>query len=153
MAKISESKGRSDSNSGYARLFGSQQLGKLMSRVHAAVIRSGNELEKIIEAETPEMLKVTLDVILGQKSFFSTDTQVVFQARMPGAAGKYGETADTVIIDHKNQKILVIELKDGDTFDTKKSSGELESMINFANWIAQKTGLSGNLLLLLFQPG
>ena len=53
MAKISESKERSDTNSGYARLFGSQHLGKLMSRVHAAVIRSGNELEKIIEVGTP----------------------------------------------------------------------------------------------------
>jgi hypothetical protein len=72
MAKIEESKGRSDENSGYSRLFGSQQLGKLMSRVHSAVIRSGNELEKIIEAETPEKIKVSLDVILGQQSFFTS---------------------------------------------------------------------------------
>jgi hypothetical protein len=69
---------------------------------------------------------------------------------MPGAAGKYGETADAVVIDHKNHKILVIELKDGDTFDTKKSSGELESMINFANWIAQKTGYQASFYFCCF---
>jgi hypothetical protein len=36
-----------------------------MSRIHAAVIRSGNELERVLEAETPEKLKTTLDAILG----------------------------------------------------------------------------------------
>jgi hypothetical protein len=33
---------------------------------------------------------------------------------------------------------LVIELKDGDTFDTKKASGELESMTTFANWLSTR---------------
>lgn len=33
MAKIVDSKGRSDANSGYSRLFGNQQLGQLISRV------------------------------------------------------------------------------------------------------------------------
>ena len=47
MPKISESKGRPDENSGYARLFGNQQLGQLLSRVQATVIRTGNALEKI----------------------------------------------------------------------------------------------------------
>jgi hypothetical protein len=57
MAKISETKGRSDAKSGYARLFGSQQLGQLVSRVHATVIRTGNELEHIIESETPAHMR------------------------------------------------------------------------------------------------
>ena len=105
MAKISESKGRSDANSGYARLFGSQQLGKLMSRVHAAVIRSGNELEKIIKAETPETIKTTLDAIIGQAMLFPTQYQVVFQARMPGVAGQHGGTIDIAVFDHANRKI------------------------------------------------
>jgi hypothetical protein len=59
---------------------------------------------------------------------------------MPGAAGQRGGTADVAIIDNAQQMVLVIELKDGDTFDTKKSSGELESMTKFADWIAHKTG-------------
>jgi len=86
MVKISETKGRSDANSGYARLFGNQQLGQLISRVHATVIRTGNELERIIEAATPEHLKTTLDTILRQGGLFASDIQVVFQGRMPGIA-------------------------------------------------------------------
>jgi hypothetical protein len=140
MAKISETKGRSDANSGYARLFGNQQLGKLMSRVHATVIRTDNELERIIEAETPESIKSTLDVILEQTELSKSNLQVVFQGQMPRADGQSGGTIDVAVFDHEKRTVLVIELKDGDTFDTKKSSGELDSMTKFAEWIAQRTG-------------
>lgn len=80
MPKISESKGRPDENSGYTRLFGNQQLGQLLSRVQATVIRTGNELEKMIESVTPDELKASLEEILtGQNSLASV--QVVFQAK------------------------------------------------------------------------
>ena len=97
MAKISETKGRSDANSGYARLFGNQQLGQLISRVHATVIRTGNELEHIIETETPAHLKTTLDTILEQQELFANKIQVVFQGRMPGTAGQSGGTIDVAL--------------------------------------------------------
>jgi hypothetical protein len=142
MVKISETKGRSDANSGYARLFGNQQLGQLISRVHATVIRTGNELERIIEAATPEHLITTLDTILRQGGLFASDIQVVFQGRMPGTVKQGGSTVDVAIFDHPNCNVSVIELKDGDTFDTKKSSGELDSMTKFADWISSKTGYS-----------
>lgn len=51
-----------------------------------------------------------------------------------------GATADLVVVDHLSRHVKVIELKDGDTFDTKKSSGELESMSRFADWISIKIG-------------
>jgi hypothetical protein len=141
MAKISETKGRSDANSGYARLFGNQQLGQLMSRVHATVIRTGNELEHIIRDETPHHLQTTIEAIVGQKGMFPNSIQVVFQGKMPaGASGETGATADVIVIDHRYRQIKVIELKDGDTFDTKKSSGELESMTKFSAWISDVTG-------------
>jgi hypothetical protein len=57
MARIADSRGRSDENSGYTRLFGVPRLGQLMSRVQAAVIRTGNELEKLLEDATPEHLR------------------------------------------------------------------------------------------------
>lgn len=139
MAKISDSKGRSDENSGYARLFGDQQLGQLMSRVQAAVIRTGNELEHLLENETPVHLKADLDSILaGQKPL--SNIQVVFHAKMPARGDERGEQADIVIFDHGHKKAMVIELKDGDTFDTKKSSGELDSMTTFSKWLERKIG-------------
>jgi hypothetical protein len=140
MAKISETKGRVDANSGYTRLFGDQQLGQLVSRVHATVIRTGNELERIIEIETPAELKTTLEHILNQDELFKSDLQVVYRCKMPGISGGFGGTIDLAVFDHAKQKVIIIELKDGDTFDTKKASGELVSMIKFADWITERTG-------------
>jgi hypothetical protein len=138
MPKISDSKGRPDENSGYARLFGNQQLGQLLSRVQATVIRTGNELEKLIESETSDELKTDLeDILAGQQSF--SKTQVVFQAKMPPQVNSRGETADIVIFDHAEKSARIIELKDGDTFDTKKASGELASMEVFAKWLSSRT--------------
>jgi hypothetical protein len=137
MPKISASKGRPDDNSGYARLFGNQQLGQLMSRVQATVIRSGNELEKLIESETPNELKASLEEILtGQISF--SEVQVVFQAKMPPQVNVRGGTADIVIFNHREKTAKIIEVKDGDTFDTKKASGELASMEIFAKWLSSR---------------
>ena len=70
MPKITDSKGRSDENSGYARLFGNQQLGQLMSRIQATVIRTGNELEHLIEQEMPDEMKANSDVILGGQNIY-----------------------------------------------------------------------------------
>lgn len=134
MPKIADSKGRSDENSGYARLFGNQQLGQLMSRIQATVIRTGNELEHILEQETPDELKANLEDVLAGQNTYST-IQVVYQAKMPPQGKHRGEKADIVFFDHSHKNAMVIELKDGDTFDTKKSSGELESMTTFSNWI------------------
>jgi hypothetical protein len=135
MPKISESKGRPDENSGYARLFGNQQLGQLLSRVQATVIRTGNELEKLIESETSDDLKTTLEVVLSEQQSFS-NVQVVFQAKMPPQIDSRGEKADIVVFDHTERTAKIIELKDGDTFDTKKASGELASMEVYAKWLS-----------------
>ena len=143
MPKISESKGRPDENSGYTRLFGNQQLGQLLSRVQAAVIRTGNELEKLIESETPDELKAGLeDILNGQQAF--SNIQVVFQARMPPQVDTRGETADIVIFDHAEKTAKIIELKDGDTFDTKQASGELASMEIFAKWLSSRIDYKAN---------
>ena len=139
MPKISESKGRPDENSGYSRLFGNQQLGQLLSRVQATVIRTGNELEKLIEREISDEIKAVLeDILMGQQS--SSKTQVVFQARMPPQVDIRGGTADIVVFEHTEKAAKIIELKDGDTFDTKKASGELASMEIFAKWLSARTG-------------
>ena len=149
MPKIADSKGRPDENSGYARLFGNQQLGQLLSRVQATVIRTGNELERLIEQETPDEMKANLDdILVGQNTY--SPIQVVFQATMPAVDEVRGEKADILVFDHQERNIRVIELKDGDTFDTKKSSGELASMTTFANWLKARLGYEANYFLCPF---
>jgi hypothetical protein len=138
MAKIADSEGRSDPNSGYVRLFGNIRLGLLFSRVHATVIRSGNELEDILEDSTPGEYLATLDEIAeGQSSLIGDPVhRVIFKPKIPGSQG------DIVIVDHEQQAAQVIELKNGDTFDTKKAEGELASMSGLARWIEEKTNYS-----------
>lgn len=133
MPKISDSKGRSDENSGYARLFGNQQLGQLMSRVQATVIRTGNELENFLEKETPNWIKTDFaSALYGMLPL--PDIQVVFQAKMPPFGEDRGEKTDIVVIKHAKKNAFVVELKDG----------ELKIMTRFASWLAEKTGYITN---------
>jgi len=44
------------------------------------------------------------------------------------------------MIDKHSQTALVVELKDGDTCDTKKAQGELESMTILGSWVGDNTG-------------
>jgi hypothetical protein len=107
-----------------------------MSRVQAAVIRAGNELEAIVETLTPANHKATLEDAIARSHSLSTvlepSRQVVYKPRMPGTAESKGGQADVAVFDHAARTVLVIELKDGDTFDTKKASGELANMVQFA---------------------
>jgi hypothetical protein len=53
MAKIRDTKGRDEGGSGYVRLLGNEELGVLLSKTHATVIRNGNELEHLIAERCP----------------------------------------------------------------------------------------------------
>ena len=141
MPKIQDSQGRVDENSGYTRLFGVPELGALFSRVQATVIRSGNELEHIIEQRT------SIPKDLPQEKVFSLckakqlkSKQAVFSPNMPKKDKDPGEKADLIYFDPDQKKALVIEIKDGDTFDTKKANGELRSLQAFTQWVANETG-------------
>ncbi|MBI2331192.1 MAG: hypothetical protein HYU84_03335 [Chloroflexi bacterium] len=136
MAKIIESKGRADENSGYSRLFGNQALGQLISRVQATVIRTGNELEKLLKGEVPSDRVSTMDGVV--RGFRISNNEIIFQAAMPRVADAPGAKADIVIVDHNARKLYLVELKDGDTFDTKKAAGELASMQKMATWLEEQ---------------
>ena len=58
---------------------------------------------------------------------------------MPAIGISRGEVADILIFDHERERAMMIELIDGDTFDIKKSSGELDSMNNLTNWLSNST--------------
>lgn len=130
MAKIEESKpGRKDGN--YTRIFGDARLGALISRIHATSIRNGNELEKLIIAGTNHISD--LDSYLKNfkhKGVFLAPKKAVKASKKIGS--KQAEP-DFMIFAERGGKphCYIVELKDGDAFDTKKSAGELESMENF----------------------
>lgn len=124
MPRIQDTKGRQDENSGYVLLLGNTCLGLLISRVHATVIRTGNELERLLESVTPSNLMTELaDAISRAENRSATGVNVVFSPKIKNPSSGHGITGDIVVFDYTNNKLSVIEVKDGDTFDTKESLG------------------------------
>jgi len=151
LALISETAGREDNKSGYVRLFGHTHLGKLMSRVHATVIRSGNELERLLEHATPQHLRVDLpDAIRRANNPESKGLSVVFRPRLKMAPGRPNITGDVVVLNHDRKEVSIIEVKDGDTFDTKKASGERASLQASADQLHRETGYTPSIFFCSF---
>jgi len=117
MALISNAKGRGEDEtpSGYERLFGNRQLGMLMSKVQSAVISTGNELESMIANEIKDTKGISIQKINKENRVFK------------GIKDGHDIIIDCVI--EKDGNIRLIEIKDGDTFDTKKVAGEVASLI------------------------
>lgn len=136
MAKIEKSKGRK--GGGYERLFGNEDLGHLISRVQAAVISSGTELERIIKREVD--LIDDLDKFLEQE--IMQEGVLLAEKRQLKNSKKLGSTVaepDFVVFRRREgrQRCHVIELKDGDNFDTKKSAAEQIALHTFISQNAQ----------------
>jgi hypothetical protein len=125
MAKLKEAKGRSEEEtaSGYERLFGNHEMGLLLSKCHATVISSGNELEKILTNKIKSKGISTKGISIGD---INRDNRI-FKKAKKDLKGKFHDIKVDVVIE-KNGRIKLIELKDGDTFDVKKVAGELESL-------------------------
>lgn len=137
MVRIAQGKpGRRDG--GYARMFDDAALGALISQIHATSIRAGTELEHIVQRESAANGTAIedLDVFLqnGQDGVFLAAKPVIRKSsaiRFPDAEPDY-----LVFIRQGVQRLCyVLELKDGDQFDTKKSSGEVASLTRFATTV------------------
>jgi len=117
MALISKAKGRKaeETPSGYERLFGNRALGMLISKVQSAVISTGNELEGILASKIKNPQGISIQNINKENRIFK------------GIKNGHDIIIDCVI--EKSGKIMLIEIKDGDTFDTKKVAGEIESLL------------------------
>lgn len=137
MATIERIKGRREnqSPSGYTRLFGNPELGNLMSKIQGAVIASGTELEKLIW----ERVKQIDDFDDFISHFVKENRTGVWVAKKSQVkTSKYINThyePDFLAFDLIRHICYVIEVKDGDQFDTKKSHGESVVLHEFANSI------------------
>lgn len=144
--KIRNQKGRKDGNSGYTRVFNNSELGDLISKIQATVISNGNELEKIILSQTntiddlnlfiekAEIGEISNGVFVCSKKNIKTSN---FAVKNP-LDNKGIEPDLLVFIVEKHRICKIIELKDGDTFDTKKAAGEREHLITFSKEFGRK---------------
>jgi hypothetical protein len=130
MALIEHRKGRDDG--GYTRLFGDPLLGRLMSRVQGAVIASGSELERFVIEHTNTLDDVDgfLDMDVIPEGVFVAPKRILKKSKLIDYADV---EPDFVVFERKGKRhhCYLIELKDGDTFDTKKAAGERESLNRF----------------------
>lgn len=136
MALIENAKGRKE-GSGYERLFGDNQLGYLLSRIQATVISTGIELEKMIVGLSNRIEDV--DTFLSEQKL-SNGTFLISKSAIKKSKLKSNLEPDILIfkIDAKKQHCYIIELKDGDAFDTKKSQSEKDLLLKFQNHISSK---------------
>lgn len=132
MAKIEDSRPKGTSR-GYHRLFGNDEMGDLMSKVHSAQIRTGNELEKMIKERITPI--GDLNVFLGRDTlpngiFLATKKEIKRCTEL----NINDKNPDFIIFKHRdgNQHCYIVELKDGHVFDTKKVLGERETLYKFA---------------------
>lgn len=129
MALISMAKGRREDEtpSGYERLFGNRQLGMLISKVQSAVISTGNELEGMLASQIKDTKGISIQKINKEDRVFK------------GIKDGHDIIIDCVIT--KNGKFMLIEIKDGDTFDTKKVAGEVASLITAKTHLIEHNNL------------
>ena len=122
--KIRNSKGRKDENSGYIRLFNNIKLGQLLSKSQATVISNGNELEKLILLNTNNIPNLDIfieDVTENRKDdgVYVCEKKVLKKSTLTIPKHE----PDLLIFMVQNRRVCkIIELKDGDSFDTKKNS-------------------------------
>lgn len=133
--KIKNAKGRKDgNNSAYTRVFGNEKLGILMSKVQATVISNGSELERIILSKTNRI--ENLEQFIDDATCRKQSDGVFVCPKNILKKSKYaikGMEPDLLIFVVQMKNICkVIELKDGDNFDTKKAQGERENLEKFS---------------------
>ncbi len=140
MAKIKDSKPKTSSG-GYERVFNDKQIGDIIQKVQSTVIRNGNELEGIIKQQTSlisDLLAFTNDVkndLINNGIYLCPKNAKNRRLFVPR-----GHDPDLLIFTlcNETKKCFIVELKDGDQFDTKKSDGEKASLIECYNFIRNK---------------
>ncbi len=140
-ALLSEAKGRDtkQSPSGYTRIVGNEKLGNLISKLQATVISAGNELEKIIWERCNQITDI--DSYLKSDSYPEGIWVANKQQIKKSLIAQKSFEPDFVAFQKTKQNVqncYVIEVKDGDQFDTKKSAGERRHLHEYINFISRE---------------
>jgi hypothetical protein len=138
MSLIEKAKGRKadQSPSGYTRLFGIPALGNLISRIQADVISAGNELENLIWERVTQIENI--DHFLATTLHSNEDKMYVARKQKikDSKIIKSQYEPDFLAFHPKMRHCYIIEVKDGDQFDTKKAAGERAMLQNFSSDIS-----------------
>jgi hypothetical protein len=161
------------SGSSYARLFNngtniqlSNDIGKLFTTFHSKSIKQGNNLEEFINEFINN--ETHLKVFKEPKKWFEQQTslenifkdkKVINKCFIPKkyftecgveCSNKSGIELDYIII-NPDKSITCIEMKAGKNFDTKKSKGEISSLMNIKEILTNKGILVKELLIVSYE--
>jgi hypothetical protein len=119
----------STKDSGYYRLIRDLKFADLLRKIQSCVIGNGNELEKLIYKNVRSENKFYNRELSNFKLETVNDFVVQMKVPVPICFGlaKKNIALDNVVFTPTD--IYVIEIKDGFNFDTKKSQGEVKSLM------------------------
>ena len=129
----------------YTRLFGNAELGALMSEVHASTISNGAELEKTILVahctifDDDHVTALFSGTLRGGNYLINKST--IKKHITPSLVLEDTIEPDFLLVIVKDKTVFVLELKDGDAFDTKKAAGEVRNLKYFREQVAHKLSM------------
>lgn len=157
MTRLSDAamKKKHKTSGSYGRLFDDEQIGLVMSDIQSTAIRNGNELEKLIERYSNPLTnndacnlinEIESGTIQDGTYLLSKDSYRGTAIAIPNHEPDY----IVVQVNDANVKIVVVEMKDGDDFDTKKSNAELETLTACKYFIENNFEISTDYALCCF---
>ena len=130
--------GNTPSSSSYSDVFGNEEVGALVTRIHSASIRGGHDIERLIIARA-RTVNGDLDEYLetcssAPQPVLATSQQVRKSKTLTTRGGK--RPPDFIVFSGKS--CYAVEMKVGADFDTKKSESELARLAEFVSDNAPK---------------
>lgn len=155
MAKIKNAKPKQKSG-GYERLLGNKEMASIFTKAQSTVISNGTELEKIIIGFSNKIYD--LDAFINDCDTGTiTDGTYLCSKKVVGCSSyklnRHEPDFIVFVVGKTGNECFVIELKDGDAFDTKKSFVEKELLKLFVNHFAPKVPFKTKFFICCFnQP-
>lgn len=140
MAKIKNAQPKTTSG-GYERLVGNPALADIFTKAQSTVITNGSELEKMIRdraqliSNLDEFIDKCDEGLIPDGSYLCTKA-VLKKSKYKLEKHEPDFIAFTLNLTKK--LCYVVELKDGDAFDTKKAAAEKEMLQKFVNHLAPR---------------
>ncbi len=152
MAKIENSSPKNTSG-GYERLVGNAKLAGIFTKAQSTVITNGTELEKIISSrancikDLDEFIQLFEDSKIADGGYLCTK-----KVLKKSSYYMQNHEPDFLVftVNGKKDFCSVVEMKDGDSFDTKKAPAEKEMLKLFVNHIAPKIPFRTKLYICCF---
>ena len=145
-----------NSSGNYARLFGDEDIGELITKIQSASIKAGYVLEEIITQKSTLIPNENLDEFVDDCNAGKYSGIFVATKKMIKASKKYHvaeHEPDLMIfsLDQNGRGVCyIIELKVGAAFDTKKADGEKETLTICRSILGPKLPFITNFYLCAF---